>query len=84
VVVDRLTKYAHFLPLRHPYTAASVAKLFIDNVVRLHRVPLSIVSDRDRIFTSHFWKELLKALGTRLKYTTAYHPQTDSQSERVN
>jgi transposase InsO family protein len=61
-----------------------VAKLFIDNIVKLHGVPLSIVSDRDRIFTSHFWKELLKALGTRLKYTTAYHPQTDGQSERVN
>jgi hypothetical protein len=61
-----------------------VSKVFVDSVVKLHGVPLSIVSYRDRIFTSHFWKELLKALGTRLNYTTAYHPQTDGQSERVN
>jgi hypothetical protein len=84
VVVDCLTKYAHFLPLKHPYTASSVAKLFLDSVVRLHGVPLSIISDRDKIFTSLFWKELIKAVGTKLNYTTAYHPQTDGQSERVN
>lgn len=84
VVVDRLTKYAHFLPLKHPYTAASVSKVFIDQIVRLHGVPLTIISDRDKIFTSHFWRELLKALGTQLHYSTAYHPQTDGQSERVN
>jgi hypothetical protein len=84
VVVDRLTKYAHFLPLRHPFTAASVSKVFIDNVVKLHGVPLTIISDRDRVFTCHFWRELIKALGTKLNYSTAYHPQTDGQSERVN
>jgi hypothetical protein len=84
VVVDRLTKYAHFLPLHHPYTAVSVAKLFVDQIVRLHGVPLTIISDRDKIFTSHFWKELFKAMGTLLHYSTAYHPQTDGQSERVN
>lgn len=84
VVVDRLTKYAHFLPLRHPFTAASVAKAYVDNIVKLHGVPLTITSDRDKIFTSHFWKDLIKALGTKLSYSTAYHPQTDGQSERVN
>jgi hypothetical protein len=84
VVVDRFTKYAHFLPLRHPYSAASVAKLLMDQVVKLHGVPISIISDRDRIFTSAVWKGLFKAVGTKLHYSTAYHPQTDGQSERVN
>jgi hypothetical protein len=84
VVVDHLTKYVHFLTLKHPYTAATVAKLFLDQIVRLHGVPITIISDRDKVFTSHFSKELLKALGTQLHYNTAYHPQTDGQSERVN
>ena len=84
VVVDRLTKYAHFFPLKHPYTAHSVATVFVDNIVKLHGVPASIVSDRDRVFTSHFWRRLFKEIGTKLCYSTAYHPQTDSQSERVN
>jgi hypothetical protein len=57
VVVDRLTKYAHFLPLKHPYSATSVAKAYMDNIVKLHGVPLSIVSDRDKVFTSVFWRE---------------------------
>jgi hypothetical protein len=80
VVVDRLTKYAHFLALHHPYTAQQVAHLFLDNVVRLHGVPTSIVSDRDAIFTSTMWREIMKALGTTLNYSTAHHPQTDGQS----
>ncbi|KAK1678256.1 hypothetical protein QYE76_039104 [Lolium multiflorum] len=84
VVVDRFTKVAHFLPLKHPYTAQDVARVFVDGIVKLHGMPRSITSDRDTIFTSHFWKTLFKTLGTKLNYTTAYHPQTDGQSERVN
>jgi hypothetical protein len=84
VVVDRYTKFAHFIPLKHPYTAPSVARVFVDSIVKLHGMPRTIVSDRDRIFTGKFWKLLFEKLGTKLKYTTAYHPQTDGQSERVN
>jgi hypothetical protein len=84
VVVDRLTKYAHFIPLRHPYTTSTVANLFLDTIIRLYGVPLSIVSDRDKVFTSNFWRELFTAVGTKLCYSTAYRPQTNGQSEWVN
>lgn len=84
VVVDRFTKFAHFVPLRHPFTATQVARAFWDKIVKLHGVPSLIVSDRDKVFTSNLWRELLAGAGTKLLYSTAYHPQTDGQTERVN
>lgn len=83
VVVDRFTKYNHFLPLAHPFTAG-VAKVFFDNVYKLHGLPDSIVSDRDKIFTSLFWQELFKLTRVSLCMSSSYHPQSDGQTERVN
>ncbi|GJW17301.1 transposon ty3-G gag-pol polyprotein [Tanacetum coccineum] len=83
VVVDRLTKSAHFLPIRKNYGISKLAEIFRQEIVRLHGTPTSIVSDRDPKFTSRFWKGLQKAWGTRLKFSTAFHPQTDGQSERT-
>jgi hypothetical protein len=84
VVVDIYTKYAHFLPLKHPFIAQGVAKVVFDQVVKLHGMPKSVVSDRDRIFTSSFWKELFDLFDVKLARSSTYHPQTDGQSERVN
>jgi ribosomal protein L21E len=84
VVVDRLTKYAHFLALAHPYNAQDVAKLFMDNIKKLHGLPNSIVSDRDTIFTSKFWQELFSSLNIQLHLSFAHHPESDGQTERVN
>jgi transposase InsO family protein len=84
VVVDRFSKYGHFLALSHPFSAPKVAKLFLDQVYRLHGMPDNIVSDRDRVFTSAFWQQLFTLSGTQLCMSSSYHPQSDGQTERVN
>ncbi|XP_026428556.1 uncharacterized protein LOC113324450 [Papaver somniferum] len=83
VVVDIYTKYKHFLALSHPYTATTVAKVMLDSVIKLNGIPKIIVSDRDNIFLRNFWQCLLTRLGTSLHLSTAYHPQTDGQTERT-
>jgi hypothetical protein len=83
VIVDRLTKTAHFLPIRMTYSMDRLVELYIKEIVRLHGIPVSIVSDRDPRFTSRFWRSLQEALGTKLTFSTAFHPQTDGQTERT-
>ena len=82
-MVDRLTKSSHFLLVRTDYTHDKMTELYIREIVRLHGIPISIISDRDPRFTSRFWGKLQEALGTRLNFNTSFHPQTDGQSERV-
>ncbi|KAK9070431.1 hypothetical protein SSX86_010833 [Deinandra increscens subsp. villosa] len=84
VIVDRLSKFAHFIALPRHYTAASLASVFMREIYRLHGLPKTIVSDRDPIFISRFWKELFKQVGTKLCHSSAYHPQSDGQTEVVN
>jgi Integrase core domain/Chromo (CHRromatin Organisation MOdifier) domain len=84
VIVDRFTKYAHFFALSHPFSASDIAHLFINEIYKLHGLPLCIVSDRDAIFTSKFWRALMEKLGVKLNFSSAYHPQSDGQTERVN
>jgi len=84
VVVDRLSKAAHFIALAHPYSAMTVAQAYLDNVFKLHGCPSSIVSDRDAVFTSAFWREFFTLQGVELKMTMAYHPQRDGQTKVVN
>lgn len=84
VVVDRLTKYAHFMAIAHPYSVDQIVNLLLDNIVRLHGPPKEIISDHDRIFTSTVYQQIFKALRVTLKFSTTYHPQTDGQTERVN
>jgi len=83
VVVDRLSKYVHFAPLKAHYTSAQVADLFMKTVVKLHGFSKSIVSYRDKVFMSRFWKQLFKLSGTSLAMSIAYHPQSDDQLEVV-
>nr|GEY63888.1 putative reverse transcriptase domain-containing protein [Tanacetum cinerariifolium] len=83
VIVDRLTKSAHFLAIREDFCTEKLARSYIDVIVARHGVPMSIILDRDGLFTSHFWQTIQKALGTRLDLSTTYHPQTDRQSERT-
>ncbi|GJU84375.1 putative reverse transcriptase domain-containing protein [Tanacetum coccineum] len=83
VIVDRLTKSAHFLPMREDYKIDRLARLYLNEIVARHGVPISIISDRDICFTSRFWQSMQEALGTRLDMSTAYYPQTDNQSEHT-
>lgn len=84
VVVDRLTKLAHFVPTRGDLDAPGLAALFLQNIYRLHGLPANIISDRGSLFTSHFWTELCRLLHVQRRLSTAFHPQTDGQTERVN
>jgi hypothetical protein len=84
VIVDRLTKVAHFIPVRTNYTGAKLAELYITRIVCLHGVPKKILSDRGSQFTSQFWKKLHESLDTQLNFSSVYHPQTDGQTERTN
>ena len=83
VIVDRLTKAAHFLAIRNNFSLDRLAELYSSEIVKHHGVPISIVSDRDPKFTSRFWPKLQKSLGTTLHFSTTFHPQTDGQSERT-
>ena len=84
VVVDRLSKYSHFILLKHPYTLRHIAAIFVNEVVRLHGIPKSILSDRDPMFMNKFWQELLRLQGTILHMTSSYHSQSNDQTEVVN
>ncbi|WVZ52290.1 LOW QUALITY PROTEIN: hypothetical protein U9M48_003366, partial [Paspalum notatum var. saurae] len=84
VVVDRLTKVAHFIPVNATYLAAKLAELYISRIICLHGVPKRIISDRGSQFTSHFWEQLHDSLDIKLRFNTTYHPQTDGQIERTN
>lgn len=84
VVIDKLSKAAHFIPLSHPYTTLTISQSFLDNVYKLHRLPRTIVSDRDMVFLSDFWKELFALQGVVLNFSSAYHPQSDGHTEVVN
>jgi hypothetical protein len=84
VVVDKLSRYAHFIPLSHPFTALQVAQAYMLPVYKLHGLPAAIVSDRDKVFTSNLWRDLFRLSQTQLRMSSSYHPQTDGQTERVN
>jgi hypothetical protein len=84
VMVDRLTKVAHFIPVKTTYSGAQLAELYMSRIVCLHGVPKKIISDRGTQFTSRFWKRLHESMDTKLNFSSAYHPQTDGQMERTN
>jgi hypothetical protein len=84
VIVDRLTKAAHFIPVKTTYFGAKLVELYMSRIVYLHGVPMKIVSGRGSQFTSKFWEKLHESMDTKLNFSSAYHPQTDGQTERTN
>ena len=84
VIIDLLTSMVHLVPSKQNYRAADIAEILFNIVYKLHRLPEQIISDRDSLFTSHFWKRLHRLLGTELRMSSAFHPQTDSATERAN
>ena len=84
IMMDRLSKYAHFIALSHPYSASTIAQVFVDNVYKLHGNPQTIISDRDAVFTSKFWHELFRLQRVDMHLSISYHPRTDGQIEVVN
>jgi transposase InsO family protein len=84
IVVDTLTKSAHFIPMCMMYQVPYIARVFISEIVRRHGVPKRIISDRGSVFTRHFWMSFQEALGTQLNFSTAYHPETNGQTKRTN
>jgi hypothetical protein len=84
VVVDMFSKYAHFIPLAHPYTELTVAQLYFNHIYKLHGLPEASISNRDRVFTGHLWQELFKLSDTKFLMNSSYHPQTYGQTECVN
>ena len=84
VVVDKLTKSSHFIPVKSTYKDDAIAKIFMKEIFRLHGLPKAVISYRDTKFTSNFWKSLFAYLGTKLNFSTPYHPQIDGQKKRVS
>ena len=84
VVVDKLTKYAHFIRVNITHKASNIFDIYMREISRLHGIPKTIVSDRDPKFTSNFWKGLFNGFGTNLNFSTTYHPESDGQTKRVN
>jgi hypothetical protein len=84
VVIDKFTKYGHFIPVKHPFTALQIVQVFMNNVYKLHELPKTIISNRDRVFTSAVWQQLLKLTNTKLMMSSSYHLQTDGQTEHLN
>ena len=84
VIIDRMTKTAHFLLVQISYSSKRCVEIYLDQIVRLHGIPKTIISDRGAQFVAHFWEQLQDSLGTKLIHSSAYHPQTDGQTERVN
>jgi hypothetical protein len=84
VIIDKFTKFDYFIPLTHPYTTIEVTRVFLKNIYKLHELPIKIITDRDSIFISLFWKELMGKLEVKLNISNAYHSQIDGQSKRLN